>query len=504
MTYPNRYIKRENGALIDGIPTTAGVGPASSGEIVATGPLGVIDVSLLPSVFGGGVTSLNTLTGAITLAGGSGVTIGASGNTITLNVSASGGSFTASGDVISSGGLARVIGFEGTPIALLSGALVDGVTWQYIGASGAWVPVFDRATRPASAVAGKPSAGQLVMIYTAEALQTYPANFAGSVGSCGTMPVSTATYSIYKNATLVGNVSISTAGVFSFSTIGGLSVTLNVGDRLTLVAPGTQDAQLADVSITFVGTRGSVAAISSPSYPLFRWRGTYSGVVAYDANDLVAYNGSSYICILPNTGQLPTNTTYWNLLAAKGTDGTSSAVQSVNAITGAVLISGGLNVWTQQIGQTVLVNASGGSTVPNSCIDLRNNSSRGSTATEVFRWATININVGSDMTLTQSSVNGDSITINTAGLYSCYFCSDAGTSDCHCALTLNASNLTTQVYNLATAQRVASFYISGSGDGGSCCTVIKLNPGDILRAHSDRGASGSASWLGQFMVTRIA
>jgi len=57
----------------------------------------------------------------------------------------------------------------------------------------------------------------------------------------------------------------------------------------------------------------------------FVWQGAYSGATAYVADDVVSYNGSSYICILASTGNLPTNTTYWNLMAQTGTDITSLA-----------------------------------------------------------------------------------------------------------------------------------------------------------------------------------
>ena len=57
----------------------------------------------------------------------------------------------------------------------------------------------------------------------------------------------------------------------------------------------------------------------------FVWQGAYSGATAYVADDVVSYNGSSYICILASTNNLPTNTTYWNLMAQTGTDITSIA-----------------------------------------------------------------------------------------------------------------------------------------------------------------------------------
>jgi len=54
-----------------------------------------------------------------------------------------------------------------------------------------------------------------------------------------------------------------------------------------------------------------------------KWQGAYSAGTAYVVNDVVSYNNSSYICILNSTGNLPTNATYWSLLALAGTNGTN-------------------------------------------------------------------------------------------------------------------------------------------------------------------------------------
>jgi len=52
------------------------------------------------------------------------------------------------------------------------------------------------------------------------------------------------------------------------------------------------------------------------------WKGAYNSSTAYIIDDVVSYNGSSYVCILASTGNLPTVTTYWNQMSAAGTDGT--------------------------------------------------------------------------------------------------------------------------------------------------------------------------------------
>ncbi|SDB14559.1 Carbohydrate binding domain-containing protein [Agrobacterium fabrum] len=56
-------------------------------------------------------------------------------------------------------------------------------------------------------------------------------------------------------------------------------------------------------------------------------RGAYSGAAAYEANDIVLDNGSTWIALQPTTGNapptLPTESNaYWRLLARRGTDGT--------------------------------------------------------------------------------------------------------------------------------------------------------------------------------------
>jgi hypothetical protein len=54
----------------------------------------------------------------------------------------------------------------------------------------------------------------------------------------------------------------------------------------------------------------------------FKWKGTYAGATAYTIDDVVSYNGSSYICIQASTGNLPTDTAYFEQMSSAGTNGT--------------------------------------------------------------------------------------------------------------------------------------------------------------------------------------
>jgi hypothetical protein len=114
---------------------------------------------------------------------------------------------------------------------------------------------------------GKPAAGYVYPWITFPRIVGYYVNFAASYGSVGTAATAGAVFKVLLNGTQFGTISVSGSSVSFQSTNGaGASVgaetgsTLMVsgiaaaGGRLTLTAPATQDATLADVSFTLVGT----------------------------------------------------------------------------------------------------------------------------------------------------------------------------------------------------------------------------------------------------------
>ncbi len=102
---------------------------------------------------------------------------------------------------------------------------------------------------------GKPPANTTYPLLTFSRAVTFPGNFAGAVGSVGANPTATASYTILKNGVSVGTISISTGGVFTFTSTGGTAVSFAIGDRLTISTPTAQDATLSDVAVTLAGTR---------------------------------------------------------------------------------------------------------------------------------------------------------------------------------------------------------------------------------------------------------
>ena len=60
-------------------------------------------------------------------------------------------------------------------------------------------------------------------------------------------------------------------------------------------------------------------------------KGAYSSNTQYEKNDVVTYQGSSYVSLQSTQGNAPTNTTYWQLLAEKGTKGDTGATGQTGA-----------------------------------------------------------------------------------------------------------------------------------------------------------------------------
>lgn len=72
------------------------------------------------------------------------------------------------------------------------------------------------------------------------------------------------------------------------------------------------------------GATGAAGAAGAKGVSM-RLLGAWSNATAYVNNstyiDIVTYGGNTYACKTSNTGQTPTNTTYWTLIAQKGATG---------------------------------------------------------------------------------------------------------------------------------------------------------------------------------------
>jgi hypothetical protein len=88
-------------------------------------------------------------------------------------------------------------------------------------------------------------------------------------------------------------------------------------------------------------------------------RNTYDNATPYTIGDIVDYQGSSYACKANTTGNLPTNTTYWAMLAEKGEQGIQG-IQGIQGVKGDIGITwqGAWSAGTYQINDGVSHNGS--------------------------------------------------------------------------------------------------------------------------------------------------
>ena len=165
----------------------------------------------------------------------------------------------------------------------------------------------------------------------------------GAVGSAGTVTIGTTTTGSAGGNASVTNSGTSSEAVLNFTLPKGASGAAGVqgsqgltgatgaaGDNAT-IAIGTITTLPEDSSATVFNAGTDTAAVLNFGLPMgqtgaqgtFRWKGAYSATYTYGVNDVAYYNGSSYVCIQGTLNNIPTNTTYWDKMAAAGAEGGS-------------------------------------------------------------------------------------------------------------------------------------------------------------------------------------
>jgi len=118
----------------------------------------------------------------------------------------------------------------------------------------------------------------------------------------------------------------------------------------------------------------------------FKWKGTYAGGTAYTIDDVVSYNGSSYICIQASTGNLPTDTAYFEQMSSAGTNGTDGTDLTTTLTTQGDIVyrdaSGLARLGAGTSGQVLQTNGTGA------------NPSWGSVSSDYVKLATVDITSG--------------------------------------------------------------------------------------------------------------
>lgn len=103
--------------------------------------------------------------------------------------------------------------------------------------------------------AGTPDSGALMgKLVTVRELD-FEANFAGSAGHVGTNPGATFEIDVQDDGASIGTISISTGGVFTFTTTSGTAKTVVAGSRIEFYAStdSPAEATIADIAVTLKG-----------------------------------------------------------------------------------------------------------------------------------------------------------------------------------------------------------------------------------------------------------
>jgi hypothetical protein len=101
--------------------------------------------------------------------------------------------------------------------------------------------------------AGSATASLVVQRYVFADTVTFPAGLIGSQGTAGVPAATTATYHISKNGTTVGTM-VFAAGATTATFAMGSATAYLAADILTVVAPASPDATLANLAWNFVGS----------------------------------------------------------------------------------------------------------------------------------------------------------------------------------------------------------------------------------------------------------
>lgn len=148
--------------------------------------------------------------------------------------------------------------------------------------------------------------------------------FANNTGSSATITLKVYINSLGTTTTVATGITVAANSTYTWPK----PIDVNASDNIQAAA-STGSAIVCLYSV-YEGSAPAVAVGFTP-------RGTWSSVATYAINDVVAYNGSSYLAMLAGTNQQPdTATTYWMVLASKGATGsgdlTGPASSTDNAI----------------------------------------------------------------------------------------------------------------------------------------------------------------------------
>ncbi|TYO91414.1 DUF2793 domain-containing protein [Oceanicella actignis] len=132
----------------------------------------------------------------------------------------------------------------------------DGDGLLYDSATGTWVAGPVATTSPYDvrvAFSAAPAADEVIDTIAIPRDWILPANLAGSSGAVGAAPAAQFVLSVRDDGIEVAQISVATDGTITTTTTGGAGLTVAAGSLVTIVAPSTADAQIANLTFTIAG-----------------------------------------------------------------------------------------------------------------------------------------------------------------------------------------------------------------------------------------------------------
>jgi len=136
----------------------------------------------------------------------------------------------------------------------------------------------------------------------------------------------------------------------------------------------------------------------------------------------------------------------------------------------------------------------------NSQIVLDTPNGHGSSSTKIRRF-TNSVITGASLTYADSATAGMTVTVNRRGTYFIASIDKKAAGAGEHGISIDSSELTTSCKSIIAADRVA-INVAVSGEPGYCGSVIQLDPGQVIRAHTAGDVDATDAYC-EFRVTRI-
>jgi hypothetical protein len=109
---------------------------------------------------------------------------------------------------------------------------------------------------------------------------------------------------------------------------------------------------------------------------------------------------------------------------------------------------------------------------------------------------------GTAITYADSATAGASFTINEDGIYSIYYSDISSAGDVYVGVSVNSSQLTTNITNINIADRLILSFSSMAAYTISDSRTVRLSSGDVVRPHT-LGANNGASNQVFFSIAKV-